>query len=204
MGAMMVVDDIQIPKQDSSFNCNDNDNDDNDNEGSDVSKVRSLAVKGGACRKSSGKGWYCTRAPKEGHYLCEHHFKSQTTQTMNNSSAAAEKDASPAREVSGTRRRGRPPKKAAAKSGKSSSNQFYYYSGFGPLWGKQRNDKGDAAEDWESPLEESSTPTSPYSFQIDGDDVEYEDEWSGDTSSSCDGRKRTRKPVKARSLKSLM
>ncbi|XWS35812.1 hypothetical protein CRYUN_Cryun20dG0028200 [Craigia yunnanensis] len=109
----------------------------------------------------------------------------------------------------------------AAKKGLSSASnpyEFYYYSGFGPLWGKRRGGSDKPGEISKNTIEakeiennssaittvHNTTPSS--SSQIDNneefdyvDDEEDEDEENVDS-----GKKRMRKPIKARSLKSLM
>lgn len=117
-------------------------------------------------------------------------------------------------------RRGRPrtTKRGGAPAPASNPYEFYYYSGFGPLWGKRRGEKGvggyvsrsDNKKDGDNEsrvVTHYSNSTSSFEsesdrvddnerldFIDDDDDEEFED----------DGRKRMRKPVKARSLKSLM
>lgn len=202
-------DDVGTPKQVSGFDFSSNENDlcngDNDGNGSD-SDVSYGAEVGdspvnGICKKTNGKRWRCTRATKEGHYFCDYHSKPRRHSTNNYTAVSTVERAGPAvTEV--TKRRGRPPKKAGTQTTTTKSNQFYYYSGFGPLWGKHRNERGPGG--WESPPAEtegvSSPPRPTSSLQIDGEEIDDEDEVSGDSV----GRKRVRKPVKARSLKSLM
>ncbi|GKU96774.1 hypothetical protein SLEP1_g9968 [Rubroshorea leprosula] len=117
-------------------------------------------------------------------------------------------------------RRGRP---RSVKRGSSSTNsnpyEFYYYSGFGPSWGKRRGERGggvgevisnndtkEVEHNGTSSTHQNNTSSSSssqingnteeFDFMDDEDDEEYEED---------DGRrKRMRKPVKARSLKSLM
>ncbi|GLT46580.1 hypothetical protein SLA2020_203240 [Shorea laevis] len=124
-------------------------------------------------------------------------------------------------------RRGRP---RSVKKGSSSANsnpyEFYYYSGFGPLWGKRRGERGGGGgevskndtkevDDTKEIDEHNGTTnthqnntssssssqingnTEEFDFMDDEDEEEYEEEDDGK-------RKRMRKPVKARSLKSLM
>ncbi|KAJ4837173.1 hypothetical protein Tsubulata_027056 [Turnera subulata] len=127
--------------------------------------------------------------------------------------------------VSTGQRRGRPRAASGRRSASSSSSnpyEFYYYSGFGPLWGKSRrsdrgggnegiNSKSGASGDHINENESAaaaavtvSQDTAPsYSssselgYDVYDDDDEEDDEDSGI-------KKRMRKPVKARSLKSLM
>ncbi|KAI3441776.1 uncharacterized protein J3R85_001810 [Psidium guajava] len=118
-----------------------------------------------------------------------------------------------------TGRRGRPrgAKKnssAAATAAAANSNQFYYYSGFGPSWGKRRS-SGRAGDQQRRP-EGRAAGGSPQqtAARIGGegtdyidygmDDEEEEEEEEEDNDDGDSGKKRMRKPVKARSLKSLM
>ncbi|XP_010316927.1 uncharacterized protein [Solanum lycopersicum] len=155
------------------------------------------------CVKNDGKGWQCSRESKIGHNLCEHHFAQKQYSSSNNesvhstttaTSTAAVAVAVAAGETTQSSR-GRP-----HRSKKSSSSEFYYYSGFGPLWGKKRGS--------------SSTGKSAQSSssQIDDEVFDYEDDEDDEYDDNDDERvgnnklkiKRTRKPIKARSLKSLM
>ncbi|KAJ0110382.1 hypothetical protein Patl1_00481 [Pistacia atlantica] len=150
------------------------------------------------CIKTDGKGWQCRNEAKDGYTMCDHHL-SLTKSYGNNTSSFSKK---PDKGIAV--RRGR----ARAKKGSSSSSnpyEFYYYSGFGPLWGKRRGDKvneGKKVEDREveDMNQQSKTPSSSQIEDIDFvDDEDDEDDENGDS-----GKKRMRKPVKARSLKSLM
>jgi len=118
--------------------------------------------------------------------------------------------------------RGRPKKSLVGSALGSNSNEFYYYSGFGPSWRKQR--KGDSkseGEDNKSVLELGSTSSDNVKVNVGNNKVvasvdanvvpslegldyveDYEDDY--DDSGDDNGNRRTRKPVKERSLKSLM
>lgn len=132
------------------------------------------------CCKTDGKSWQCRRIASKGHSLCDHHLsliKSYTTNSSYNPSKKAAAAPPPSR---------RPrPKKAPS----SDSNEFYYYSGFGPRWGKKR---GESSRNNDQEKEIRAIE--------DSDNVEYED----DDEDEEVGKKRVRKPIKARSLKSLM
>ncbi|KAF5744385.1 hypothetical protein HS088_TW08G00990 [Tripterygium wilfordii] len=116
-----------------------------------------------------------------------------------------------------------------AKKGSScnSSNpyEFYYYSGFGPSWGKRRADringgggetkiksKFSKSRDVEADIIQNTTapPLSlvdrieEVDFVEEEDDYEEDDDDEQQRCSSNGGKKRVRKLVKARSLKSLM
>ncbi|KAF3441530.1 hypothetical protein FNV43_RR15444 [Rhamnella rubrinervis] len=172
------------------------------------------------CQKNDGKGWQCKKLPKPGHSFCEHHLSlvrssyaavSSSKKSASSSTRALNADA-------GTRRlRGRTKK---GTSSTSNPYEYYYYSGFGPLWGRKRGGGGgDKGSESKVVVENSitsatnqtpsSTPSS--SSQIDNEEFDYvddddvDDDEDGDDGSGGDsGKKRIRKPVKARSLKSLM
>ncbi|GMP61393.1 hypothetical protein CsSME_00023882 [Camellia sinensis var. sinensis] len=116
------------------------------------------------------------------------------------------------------RRRPRPKKPA-----RSSSNpyEFYYYSGFGPRWGKKRgtntnvefirveSDTKDVDEVKVIVTKATTTPYSSSSSQIDNEEFDYIEDDDDDDDENVEecgefGKKRGRKPIKARSLKSLM
>lgn len=153
------------------------------------------------CCKTDGKSWQCRREAAEGNSLCEHHLsliKSYSSVAHH----AAKKSVKPAVE---TQRRTRPKKDPASSS--SNPYEFYYYAGFGPRWGKRRGETrknsingssmpknlGDAK------VEDQQAPAASY---IDFDFDEYEDE--DEEENRDNGKKRMRKPIKARSLKSLL
>ncbi|CBI40435.3 hypothetical protein VitviT2T_023841 [Vitis vinifera] len=160
------------------------------------------------CNKSDGKGWQCRKAAKEGHALCEHHLAQLRSYNSSNQSSSRKLD-KPADRPS-VRRRGRGLKKPP-----SNPNEYYYYSGFGPLWGKKRG--GSKPESNRNELKTESPPS--YSSQIDSpddpdqkieeehhhdDDDEDDDDMVDEEENGESAKKRNRKPVKARSLKSLM
>jgi hypothetical protein len=103
----------------------------------------------------------------------------------------------------------------------SNPYEFYYYSGFGPLWARKRGDRGlggaaDASKSNEAAklvdsmtinTTRSSTPSSSSQIDNNNDDFDYvddDDDDDEDDANGDSGKKRMRKPVKARSLKSLM
>lgn len=149
------------------------------------------------CCKNDGKGWQCSRESKIGHNLCEHHFaQKHCSSSSNNSShsttisAAANSDTKidAAETTHSSRGRPRRPKK-------SSSSEFYYYSGFGPLWGKKRG------QSTEKSVQSSSSQMDNEGFDYIEDD---EDDNDDEVENGKTKIKRARKPIKARSLKSLM
>ncbi|KAF8380194.1 hypothetical protein HHK36_027676 [Tetracentron sinense] len=148
-----------------------------------------------SCNKTDGKGWQCRREAKEGHSLCEHHLTQLRSYHSCNYSSHRKSD-KVAGTTAGARRRSR------GKTPKSSS-EYYYYSGFGPLWGKKRN--GERGEVKKREINENDgdakiNPSSSSHIILEHDDDLDDD----DDSDTPPGRKRIRKPVKARSLKSLM
>lgn len=160
------------------------------------------------CIKTDGKGWHCRNEPKYGHNLCDHHLSLLKSYSNGTCSSVTHSIKKPDKAVAFSRR-GRA--RAAKKGSSSSSNpyEFYYYSGFGPSWGKRRGDrvigekKCEAEEAHENTPPNDKTPSS--SSQIDNDEFDFvDDEYDEDDENGDSGKKRTRKPVKARSLKSLM
>lgn len=157
------------------------------------------------CNKSDGKGWQCRKAAKEGHALCEHHLAQ--LRSYNSSNHSSSRKLEKLADKQPHRRRGRGLKKPP-----SNPYEYYYYSGFGPLWGKKRG--GNKPESNRNELKTESPPS--YSSQIDSPDdpdQKIEDEYhhDDDEDDTVDeeengesSKKRSRKPVKARSLKSLM
>lgn len=179
----------------------------------------------GLCQKNDGKGWQCKREAKEGYSFCEHHLallrSYNNTGNNNYDSNTSSKSKLVAMEGNGPRRtRGR---SAASKKGSAPTNpyEFYYYSGFGPLWGRKRGERAEikaAAADTaaattaaetssgQSTPSPSSNTTMRTSALIDNEEFDYVDDEDedDDVGSGDSGKKRMRKPVKARSLKSLM
>ncbi|XP_059637685.1 uncharacterized protein LOC132279665 [Cornus florida] len=156
------------------------------------------------CCKSDGKGWQCRRVAKEGHSLCEHHW----AQLRNYSSLAhpGSKKSDKASEKGAAIRRRPRTKKASV----SNPHEFYYYSGFGPRWGKKRGNTVEVANvssDTKLVVEPEIT-TASSSHQIDDEVFDYIEEDDDDDDDEDEnrgiGKKRGRKPIKARSLKSLM
>ncbi|KAL6126203.1 hypothetical protein ACLB2K_074254 [Fragaria x ananassa] len=146
--------------------------------------------------------------------------KSNTTSNGTANSLPSKKAIAAAKALPGTRR----PKVVAKKGEAALKNpyEFYYYSGFNPRWGRDRGiskhkeaAKVAAAENVGATPTTSCTttqisnPESPPSHKIDnGDQLDYieddfDDDEDEDGGGEC-GRKRMRRHVKARSLKSLM
>ncbi|XP_021641108.2 uncharacterized protein LOC110635919 isoform X2 [Hevea brasiliensis] len=171
------------------------------------------------CNKSDGKGWHCKNEPREGHSMCDHHLLKSYVNN-NNVTCCLGLPTSPTskkqeKAITGVRR-GRA--KGAKKGSSSSSNpyEFYYYSGFGPLWGKRRGE-GNKSGVKETEIDgisiaavstsQNTTPSStlsPIENHEEFDYVDEDDDDDEDSENADSGKKRMRKPVKARSLKSLM
>ncbi|GAB4844508.1 hypothetical protein Ancab_037887 [Ancistrocladus abbreviatus] len=144
-------------------------------------------------------------------------------------SAAATTSAKKLEKAAGAppKRRGRPRKTPVVAT---NPNEFYYYSGFGPRWGKKRGGSNSSKAELEKIVETegndntsgvvagaSTSSSSQDRFdnivmesveELDYIDDEDDEEEIGGGAGGGDGgelcRKRGRKPIKARSLKSLM
>ncbi|KAG6725462.1 hypothetical protein I3842_02G033400 [Carya illinoinensis] len=182
-------------------------------------KLRLGAGRSSCCQKTDGKGWQCRNESKEGQSFCDRHL-SHLRSYNNNYNIGSLRRGPEAAAVAGARRaRGR----AGKKGSSSNPYEFYYYSGFGPLWGRKRGDKrsGGNKKDIEAAklVDNNGAATNittaqrdqgtPSSSQLDnGEDFDYvdeeDDEDEGAAANNDSGKKRMRKPVKARSLKSLM
>ncbi|KAM3361854.1 hypothetical protein P3S68_016708 [Capsicum galapagoense] len=180
------------------------------------------------CVKNDGKGWQCSREAKRAHNLCEHHFAqgkkhcscnnsaqySTTTAVVTagvNSDTEIKQTAVAAAEITPSSR------VRSHRTKKLSSSEYYYYSGFGPLWGKKRGPStgkkknttppaaAGAAEIYSShdSTTQGGQSSSPQMDNEGAEHVEDEDD-DGEEVENCKLIKRARKPIKARSLKSLM
>ncbi|XP_060194824.1 uncharacterized protein LOC132624021 isoform X1 [Lycium barbarum] len=155
------------------------------------------------CCKNDGKGWQCNREAKKGHTFCEHHFaqvkKHYYSSSNSTHSTITIANNSDAKINSTPSSRGRP-----HRPKKSSSSEFYYYSGFGPLWGKKRGPSSgknnNAGEIYSSDCHGAQSSSSKMDNEDNFDYIEDEDD---DEVENCKIKK-ARKPIKARSLKSLM
>ncbi|KAE9595497.1 hypothetical protein Lal_00030970 [Lupinus albus] len=173
------------------------------------------------CEGFDAKGWSCKNEPKHGQSFCRHHLS-----IVRSDKKAAETAAVAAASAAGRGSRARAGKKTSSSS--SNPYEFYYYSGFGPLWGKRRGSerkgerKGEGSKinnnaaaidsttmmmECENIIEE--TPNSDDNTTMDNNEEELDfvndnDEEEDDANEDDNGKKRMRKPVKARSLKSLM
>ncbi|KAM3251091.1 putative protein isoform X1 [Capsicum annuum] len=165
-----------------------------------------------------------SREAKGGHNLCEHHFSQGKKHCSSNkvqySTTAAAAGSNSDTEVKQTvvaaaeitpSSHGRP-----HRPKKSSSSEYYYYSGFGPLWGKKRGPStgkkknttppAAAAAEIYSSHESTTHGEQSSSPQMDNEGIEHVKDEDDDAEEveNCKLIKRARKPIKARSLKSLM
>ncbi|KAH0463146.1 hypothetical protein IEQ34_007728 [Dendrobium chrysotoxum] len=160
------------------------------------------------CKKTDGKGWHCKRLAQSPHSLCSYHL------TQLRSYRTRFDD-----QVSGDHR-----KKYAfsVDSGGSASNYYYYYSILGPWWGKRRGPVNESSEGNEENGISSKdcngkSADSEAAVDVDTVDEEEEVEEEEDYGESYGNvpymkkkktkrmiKRKGRKPVKARSLKSLL
>lgn len=178
-----------------------------------------LDENGDGFEKLVDSSWKCKKQFKEEDYSSlssdhHHHRRSLLRSSENNYYSTPDNCSITKKSAAGgtVTRRTRPAraskKVVSAAAGGSNPYEFYYYSGFGPLWGKKRRDRGgeDCGRSSENTMgirSNATTPSPSPSDELDyvDDDDDEEEEVDGD----CDGgKKRMRKPVKARSLKSLM
>ncbi|KAM7472434.1 hypothetical protein LguiA_010617 [Lonicera macranthoides] len=145
------------------------------------------------CCKTDGKQWQCKRETQKRHTMCDYHL----AQIKNYNTLAHPSIAKSAASNKPTRAR------KATTIAPSNPNEFYYYSGFGPRWGKKRDAGTSITHKREREAVEpiKTVPILCYSSsEIDDDDID-EDEKDED---KCGiGKKKRRKPIKARSLKDL-
>ncbi|KAL5727292.1 hypothetical protein ACHQM5_000506 [Ranunculus cassubicifolius] len=163
------------------------------------------------CAKTDGKGWQCKTKAKEGELLCEHHLVQlqNYAHNYNYTSRKTVKDKKvPAKSILAANRK--------RNSGRISSNSpadYYFYSGFGP-WKTKRRGAVETKKEDEELVDANTDQTSSSSSLRDskthdrnndnpdiGVDYMYEDDSDEDDEG---GEKRIRKPIKARSLKSLL
>ncbi|KAK8935345.1 hypothetical protein KSP39_PZI013290 [Platanthera zijinensis] len=154
------------------------------------------------CKKTDGKGWHCKRAAQIPHSLCSYHL------TQVRSYRTRFEDQIHGNGSRGNSKRREKPASAGETGGVASN--YYYYSVIGPWWGKRRG-----------PINGRESSESDISAQEHDDNTDNvgvgDDEEEDDEGSRCDHviyknkrplnkkkKKRGRKPVKARSLKSLL
>ncbi|CAH9072746.1 unnamed protein product [Cuscuta epithymum] len=165
------------------------------------------------CCKTDGKAWQCKREAKVGHTWCDHHMEllkhcNKVLPVTENKQPAP--PPVPEESVAATTSRGRRPRPKKTSGVSSNPYDLYYYTGFGPLWGKKRG-PGRMKENYSSPNTAEFEPingatSSGSEMDSHGVEMDYlEDEFPSDNDNNNDGKKKkVRKPVKARSLKSLM
>ncbi|KAK7389925.1 hypothetical protein VNO78_25222 [Psophocarpus tetragonolobus] len=179
---------------------------------------------------SSRQSWPCKNEATQGQSFCDQHLSFSQPTPLNKKSHA---QAHPTGPVGPRRAKTRGAGKKPPPGASSNPYEFYYYSGFGPLWGKRRGDRngGEGTKnafgvqnstmmdsDNVSPAAAAAHDDNIHDNNVAGagvvpsasemnnegiidyvDDDEEEEEAEDDS-----GKKRMRKPVKARSLKSLM
>lgn len=179
--------------------------------------------------KVNAKGWHCkNNDPKNiAQNMCDNYdpafLKSCSDNNVITTTTPTGKKSDKGTTIGSRRSRGKATKKLGSSSN-SNPYEFYYYSGFGPCWGKRRGggdrDSGnknsregrevgdctiiDTLAPQNTTPSSSSSPIEDNHQEFDYVD-EYDDEEEDDDDEDGDcGKKRMRKPVKARSLKSLM
>ncbi|KAF5184958.1 Growth-regulating factor like [Thalictrum thalictroides] len=183
------------------------------------------------CNKADGKGWHCKNEAKEGQLLCEHHLEQLKTYHYNYSSykVCSKKSikVKPEPEVvvstvaAKTVVAAANKKKKRARVSATSPTDFYFYSGFGPSYstGRKRRAGIEIKKEEEGSIVDATNNTQASSSSVvhaaqdpvdDGlnNDDHVVDDFYEDTDDDDDkiedGKKRIRKPIKARSLKSLL
>ncbi|CAK7348853.1 unnamed protein product [Dovyalis caffra] len=169
------------------------------------------------CNKTDGKGWHSKNETKDGQIMDDHHHhltslkSSYGTGNNNINGTTATKKPDKCTSIIGARR-GRAKSFKKGSSSNSNPYEFYYYSGFGPLWGKRRGDRDGVNKNEGKDVDNSTvidsmtqntTPSTSYSPIENNQEFDYVEE-DDDEEEEDSGKKRMRKPVKARSLKSLM
>ncbi|KAL5727294.1 hypothetical protein ACHQM5_000507 [Ranunculus cassubicifolius] len=163
------------------------------------------------CGKIDGKGWQCKNEAKQGEQLCEHHMiQLQSYQYKYNYSSRKSTQGKPSKTVVAANR-----KRNKGRVSSTSPADFYFYAGFGPSWRKKR--RGDEnsdqlkLEDMEIVEDDIEQVGSSSVVQLNDaycddnhDDFIYDFDSDDDEEEETNGKKRIRKPIKARSLKSLL
>ncbi|PIN23430.1 hypothetical protein CDL12_03856 [Handroanthus impetiginosus] len=83
------------------------------------------------CYRTDGRSWKCQRQAAKGYKLCEHHLPLIRNNNINRADEQGKSMDKPPKHPQSTR---------ASTSSSSNQNEFYYYSGFGPQWGKKRDE----------------------------------------------------------------
>ncbi|XP_024993048.1 uncharacterized protein LOC112526858 [Cynara cardunculus var. scolymus] len=175
-------------------------------EGGETSEIQEEIV---LCGRTDDKGWQCGRLVKNGDTICDYHVNELQTNAVWTSKKSRPINGT----MAGTHSRPRQNKKRAS----TSPYEFYYYTGFGPSWGKKRGstattsntyneiiptDDMDIRREMEKRFEPETSKIRPTKTELMYDDDDVDDNKKG--KSGIVGKKRGRKPIKARSLKSLM
>ncbi|XP_051142023.1 uncharacterized protein LOC127258964 [Andrographis paniculata] len=168
-------------------------------------------VKEEQCCKTDGKSWRCRREAAAGSSLCDHHLsliKNYQNLAHKQKAAAPPEKTAAAASSAATRQstRTKPPYSP------QNSYEFYYYSGFRPGWSKKirpqitsKNDESGA----NSELDDDQVAQNEH-HELDSEDnyVPEGNKNGGNLSSksttTATKKKRVRKPIKERSLASLM
>nr|GMC77065.1 zinc finger CCCH domain-containing protein 4-like [Ipomoea batatas] len=174
------------------------------------------------CCKTDGKAWQCKREAKDGHTFCDHHLEQLKHY---NNLAHPTRTAVAAAVVKKSEKQTPPPppaddsamttrcRRARPKKPSVSTNPYelYYYTGFGPLWGKKRGpgraSGGTTSSTAAASEHDQRNGASSSASEMDDGEFDYvEDEYEDDEEDEVDDGKRKKacKPIKARSLKSLM
>ncbi|KAJ6792670.1 Uncharacterized protein M6B38_238910 [Iris pallida] len=177
----------------------------------------------GICKKNDGKGWHCNRPANPHRTLCDHHLTqlksySSTRYNNNNSNGGEAVTAADVPRLKNHKKpdvpqvKRRRPKSSVTShrsgGGGDGGGYYYYYSGFGPSRGKSSRGDKDAKlkEESRSPGGGSDAPIAGEEDDSDDDDDEDDDTNDGNVEIYKGNirKKRGRKPIKARSLKSLL
>ncbi|RRT50692.1 hypothetical protein B296_00040807 [Ensete ventricosum] len=154
-----------------------------------------------SCKKSDGEGWHWKRLAHHPHSLCNYHLAKLRFYSCSHGHGKASESSKEGHGDVGRR------KKKTEVAGADSSF-YYYYSGFGPWRGKTRGSSSDNGEGCSYPAAEEEEVETPMA----GEDEDSEDD--DHDNSGRDGndgreegrsyRRKGRKRMKARSLKSLL
>ncbi|KAJ1701907.1 hypothetical protein LUZ63_001686 [Rhynchospora breviuscula] len=153
------------------------------------------------CKKNDGKKWYCKRQAQSPHSLCEYHLSQSRSYYNNNKEKEACQFDVPCKPI---KRKHKP-----RENGDSDLSPFYYYNGFGPSSRKRRGCRKGGIGDKAMHVADEVKLHGGNAAVADVDE-EDDEEVAGVLVSSSNGeekqvpRKRGRKPVKCRSLKSLL
>ncbi|KAJ4800602.1 hypothetical protein LUZ62_051848 [Rhynchospora pubera] len=163
------------------------------------------------CKKNDGKKWSCKRPPQLPHFFCEYHLAQSRSYYSNHTQKETSKQVS----------RCKTRKKKVKNVGSTSSSPYYYYNGYGPYSRRRRGarnaESGDVTMhvddkkkvgdddamhvDDEMKVDECDEPVAGV---VDEDSVADDKAISGSNGEEKRVKKRRRKPMKCRSLKSLL